>query len=191
MASEDRDKRKPNTGSTTTNDTALGGTIRRLSEQQVRRAVATHMQSPPPRVEQTRRGIHGRRVLPVIREGCETSIHSTSPRVMLFERPAYAHAASFAAPQDALPQVDVQMNTALTGPAQQHVGSNVGEPSTAISGKIVFYTGNWYAAFSVDGGVTFTYVDPYSLGSEGDAPGVEFCCDQVVQYIPQLDSFVW
>jgi len=82
-------------------------------------------------------------------------------------------------------------NTELTGPAQQDTASNVGEPSTAMNGQVVFYTGNWYAASSPDGGNTFQYLDPATVFKQFDPPGSQFCCDQVVNYIPQIDMFVW
>jgi hypothetical protein len=57
-----------------------------------------------------------------------------------------------------------------------------------MNGNVVFYTGNWYAALSSDGGNTFQYVDPFTAFP--DPPNMGFCCDQVVQYIPQIDTFV-
>ncbi|MCZ7394654.1 MAG: hypothetical protein ABOK23_01145 [Candidatus Methanoperedens sp.] len=62
--------------------------------------------------------------------------------------------------------------------------STVNEPSVANSGNYVFYTGNWYAARSVDGGSTFSYVNPFA-----DMP--TFCCDQDVIYEQSRDIFIW
>jgi hypothetical protein len=59
----------------------------------------------------------------------------------------------------------------------------------ATNGQVVFYTGNWYAAVSTDGGATFRFVDPFNAFP--DPPQMGFCCDQVVQYIPKIDTFVW
>jgi hypothetical protein len=42
----------------------------------------------------------------------------------------------------------VKMRTELTGPAENQLASNVDSPSVAVNGKVVFYTGNWYAARS-------------------------------------------
>jgi hypothetical protein len=81
-------------------------------------------------------------------------------------------------------------NTVLEGPGQQDVASNVDEPSVAINGDVVFYTGNWYVAMSSDGGQTFKYIDPANEFPNPD-PNTTFCCDQVVQYIPAIDTFVW
>jgi hypothetical protein len=54
---------------------------------------------------------------------------------------------------------------------------------------VVFQTGNWYAARSVDGGQTFQYLDPYTAFP--DPPNLGFCCDQVVNYVASIDMFVW
>jgi sugar lactone lactonase YvrE len=54
----------------------------------------------------------------------------------------------------------------------------------ANHGKIVFFTGNWYASRSIDGGSTWTYVNPFSVMSS-------FCCDQDVVYDPHFGVFVW
>jgi len=80
-------------------------------------------------------------------------------------------------------------NTELSSAADNNAASHVGEPSVANNGDIVFYTGNWYAAISSDGGATFQYVDPYN--SFANPSGMEFCCDQVTLYIPKIDTFVW
>ncbi|MFO0981387.1 MAG: sialidase family protein [Planctomycetota bacterium] len=62
--------------------------------------------------------------------------------------------------------------------------SNVGEPSHAAAGKYIFYTGNWYAARSTDGGTTWSYINPY-------ADMADFCCDQEVIYDASRDLFLW
>jgi hypothetical protein len=62
------------------------------------------------------------------------------------------------------------------------------EPSVASGGGVVFYTANYVAGFSHDGGDHFTQVSPYGLASNFN---LAFCCDQVVQYIPQIDRFAW
>jgi len=72
------------------------------------------------------------------------------------------------------------------GPAYSYVN----EPSVARKGNVVFYTGNWYAALSRDGGDTWAFIDPYkAFNPQTGEPG--FCCDQVVVYVPQIDMFVW
>lgn len=72
-------------------------------------------------------------------------------------------------------------------------GNTINEPSgaandTAIGGGVVFVTFNSSAAFSLDGGVHWTTLDPTTIFP--NAPKA-FCCDQVVQYIPAIDRFVW
>jgi hypothetical protein len=80
-------------------------------------------------------------------------------------------------------------NTELTQPGQQKLASSVGEPSMAVAGDVVMYTGNWYAARSIDAGQTFQYIDPFTTFP--DPPNQGFCCDQVVNYLPTIDTFVW
>lgn len=59
------------------------------------------------------------------------------------------------------------------------------EPSTDANGSNIFQTGNWYASRSLDGGATWSYLDPYSLFGSG------FCCDQVTQYDPGTGREFW
>src|SRR3954447_12090996 len=135
--------------------------------------------SAPPKFQKPKR-IHPRRNLPLTGEGVEREFHSTSTRALL-------------APLALNPADDVKivLNSELTEPGQEHTASNVGEPSCAMNGNVVFYTGNWYAAISTDGGKTFGFIDPASTQKSTDPAGCTFCCDQVVHYIPQLDTFVW
>ncbi len=139
----------------------------------------------PPKFEKPKR-IHARRVLPRVREGVERQFHSaTMPGVI--GRPL----AMVAPRRAATDELVLVTNAELTGPAQQDTASNVGEPSTAVSDQVVFFTGNWYAANSADGGNTFQFLDPATVFRQFDPPGSQFCCDQVVNYIPQIDMFVW
>ncbi len=62
--------------------------------------------------------------------------------------------------------------------------SAVAEPSLAQSGKFVFITGNWFVARSVDGGLTWSYIDP-------TADMKDFCCDQDVVYDRGRDLYLW
>jgi hypothetical protein len=61
------------------------------------------------------------------------------------------------------------------------------EDSQARAGDVVFYTFNWGAAYSTDGGDTFRLVDATSDLPAGE-PGL---CDQQVIYSPQIDRFIW
>lgn len=62
------------------------------------------------------------------------------------------------------------------------------EPTTAEGGNVVWYTGNDEVALSTDAGKTFTYFDPSTMLPN---KGLQFCCDQVVSYSPQVKLFVW
>jgi hypothetical protein len=63
------------------------------------------------------------------------------------------------------------------------------ETCVAAADNVVFYTGNWFAAYSTDGGDTFDAVSPYKMMEL--IPGQTFCCDQRTEYIPQIDTLVW
>jgi hypothetical protein len=69
-------------------------------------------------------------------------------------------------------------------------GANtIAEPSGASNGDgVIFATANSVAAFSMDGGSTFTQVNPTTVFP---ADTVGFCCDQIVQYVPSIDRFIW
>src|SRR5215469_13666163 len=62
------------------------------------------------------------------------------------------------------------------------------EPQAATNGPIVFYTANWFASFSTDGGASFTFVNP--LTQFGPLDG-GFCCDQTVIYDQTRDLMIW
>lgn len=143
-----------------------------------------HLKAPPKFIKPKR--IHARRVLPLVREGLERHFHSTSSRTILYQ-PRRLEAPAAAVADD----VVLIINTPLSEPASQQTASNVDEPSAAVNGKVVFFTGNWYAAMSSDGGNTFQYIDPASAFAASDPPNSHFCCDQVVNYIPAIDTFVW
>jgi hypothetical protein len=141
-----------------------------------------HTEAPPR--YQKRDRIHPRRILPRVKEGLERDFHS-STREVVFHPPLAASAAVRAATDE----LAVVTNTELTGPGQRQLASNVDEPSVAVNGQVVFFTGNWYAARSADGGQTFQYLDPFTAFP--DPPNLGYCCDQVAQYIPSIDTFVW
>jgi hypothetical protein len=62
------------------------------------------------------------------------------------------------------------------------------EPSVAENGNTVMTTGNFWMSLSENAGQSFTSVNPTTIFPE-DFGG--FCCDQVLQYVPRLDMFVW
>ena len=141
-----------------------------------------HLESPPKILAPKR--IHPRHLLPLVREGQERGVHSTT-RDLAFLRAL----SKMAAPSPA-DEIALAVDTELTGPTIQQTASNVGEPSVAMNGNVIFFTGNWYAAVSSDGGKTFQYIDP-ATSFPNPAPNSQFCCDQVVHYLSQIDTFVW
>ena len=66
--------------------------------------------------------------------------------------------------------------------------SNINEPHVGTAGPVVFMTSNWDAAFSTDGGQTFTFVNPYSEFGTIDGG---FCCDQTVIFDPSRNLMIW
>jgi hypothetical protein len=67
--------------------------------------------------------------------------------------------------------------------------STTAEPSGgATAGGVIFATANWLAAYSDNGGSSFTELDPTTI-FPNDAVG--YCCDQIVQYVPSINRFVW
>lgn len=62
------------------------------------------------------------------------------------------------------------------------------EPSGASGNGVIFVSTNWSVAFSTDGGSTFKILDPTTI-FPNDAVG--FCCDQIIQYAPSIDRFIW
>ena len=58
------------------------------------------------------------------------------------------------------------------------------ETSVANKDSLIFYTGNWFAARSVDGGLTWGYVNPLQTHKVT-------CRDQEVIYDPNRGIFVW
>lgn len=65
-------------------------------------------------------------------------------------------------------------------------GSTTAEPSGAVGGGVVFMTSNWYAAYSTGG--SFTQLNPTTIFP---ADAIGYCCDQIVQYVPSINRFVW
>jgi hypothetical protein len=63
------------------------------------------------------------------------------------------------------------------------------EPSVADAGRLVMYAFNWDAAYSKDGGRTWSELDPHSVFPAAASGG--FGCDQVVQYDPTTKVFIW
>ena len=77
-------------------------------------------------------------------------------------------------------------------PVKFTAGAN--EPSLARFRNVVFYTANQLgAAVSSDGGRTFTAVDSTADLGTSSSPKVDggFCCDQLVDYSPRVNRFIW
>lgn len=77
--------------------------------------------------------------------------------------------------------------TASESPTAQR--TSIHEPTAISVENAVFYTANWFAARSTDGGQNFTYVSPYTTFPA--APSGQFCCDQVTAYAPNQNMALW
>jgi hypothetical protein len=179
-------KKKTTPGKAASKKPAPSGRAKALRSPAPQPLQVRHLAQAPKFVKPKR--IHPRRVLPLIREGVEREFHSETAQALL-ESYQPMHMAVPAAP--VLGNLVMTVNTELTSPTQQETASNVGEPSVAANEQVVVYTGNWYAAVSSDGGTTFKYIDPATAFKASDPPNSSFCCDQIVHYIPQIDTFVW
>lgn len=83
-------------------------------------------------------------------------------------------------------------STVYSSNTESGVNGSPKEPSGAKAGNVVFATSNWNATISLDGGATFNDIDPtVYTGPSVPATDAGFCCDQVVQYLPSIDRFVW
>jgi hypothetical protein len=62
------------------------------------------------------------------------------------------------------------------------------ETSVGQAFKTIFYTGNYFAAYSGDDGQTYRSVSPFNLAQ---SVGHRFCCDQRAHYVPAANTMVW
>ena len=86
---------------------------------------------------------------------------------------------------------DVNNSVGITGAGQNCSGDPAAvcaEPSGASGNGVIFLSVNWRVAYSTDGGTTFKVLDPTTI-FPNDAIG--FCCDQIIQYAPSIDRFIW
>ena len=67
-----------------------------------------------------------------------------------------------------------------------------GELGGLLCRDLVVMTGNTFLAYSTDGGQTFPSAQIVRPGNVySDTPDGGFCCDQVMQYVPSIDRYVW
>jgi hypothetical protein len=125
--------------------------------------------------------VHARQLPPLLAEGPDRTLFPTTQPL------------SFAAlAESAADEIKVVLDSEIPAPTTANMAGNVGEPSVAVNGKVVLFTGNWYAGISTDGGKTFKMSNPFKdLSKPSDPANLVFCCDQVAHYIPKIDMFVW
>ena len=63
------------------------------------------------------------------------------------------------------------INGGVSGGTSPYRSNFTMEPSTGVGGRRIFQTGNWYAARSLDGGVTWGYLNPYTIFSDTTVTG--------------------
>ena len=85
--------------------------------------------------------------------------------------------------------VSIVQNRPLNDTETNNATSTVGEPSLAVRGQEILFTGNWFASFSKNGGQSFQYRNPDTTFPS--IPSRPFCCDQVALYVPSHDLMVW
>ena len=68
-------------------------------------------------------------------------------------------------------------------------GGEPKEPTVAIGHNVAWYTGNTSVGYSVDGGKTWSTVDPSTILPDPAKNGL--CCDQQVIYAPAQNIFIW
>jgi hypothetical protein len=67
--------------------------------------------------------------------------------------------------------------------------SSTNEPSLGVNGRVVFWTGNWYASISDDRGQSFSFLNP--ANNFGPDPNGGFCCDQIAYYERTRGAMFW
>ena len=142
-----------------------------------------------------KRRIHARRIVPRVAAGEVQPDANPTSRLSL-RRSAAAAPAEHARRRSPMPstrgdagELVFHRNVRLSDVATADTASHTCEPTVAVNGDVVFLAGNWFASASFDGGRTFRFVDPAK--SFPDPPGMSFCCDQVIQYVRKLDTWVW
>jgi len=70
--------------------------------------------------------------------------------------------------------------------------------NAAANANVVLFSYNSSVMLSLDNGNTFNTIDPTTIfpsGPVNDASGTNisggFCCDQIIQYVPSVDRFIW
>lgn len=130
----------------------------------------------------TRRG----RKLPDVARDVNPKFDSNSVPVTLMARSELE-----AITDSASRRIQIFRDTPLTAAADAVATAAVCEPSVAMNDRVVIHAGSTYAAISSDSGRTFSYLDPITVFKGQTPPALQCSSDQVVNYIPQKDTFVW
>jgi len=85
-------------------------------------------------------------------------------------------------------QVNLAQNIGLDAATTGGSTGLIHEPTAAAFNDELYYTGNWFAGHSSDGGTTWAHVDPYTALPSA-AGG--FCCDQVTLHERNRNLWLW
>ena len=91
---------------------------------------------------------------------------------------------------DGTSSVILHVNSTPSDSAPVNWRSEVAEPAVAASGDRVFYSANWFAATSANGGSDFSFVNP-GPGPFPAPTGETFCCDQTMAHDPGSNTIFW
>jgi hypothetical protein len=145
----------------------------------------------PPQLTKEQAALRAREFAEADRTGPTPELHM-APMTTPEERGPEAPEPSLWSPETIVPsQFKIYRDTALTAAELDGGYGNSSftmEPSTGISGKNEFQTGNWYATYSYNSNVakpTWNYLNPYTIFGSG------FCCDQVTVYDAEWDRQFW
>lgn len=117
------------------------------------------------------------------------SVQAPAPRSQPLEKPSVAPTMISAAPNS---PIQLRVNRALSDAETGDSTGTVLEPTIAQLRKVVLLTGNWFAAWSDDGGNKFKSIDPGKQFPGGGAKQEQdFCCDQVAFAIPKRNLLLW
>lgn len=114
-----------------------------------------------------------------------TPVAAEAPDIQSSDFPATSATVS---PAGGAPQAQSRITVLRNKVVDTGHASFSSEPYVAQKGPRVLEVWNWGAAFSLDGGRTFSFVSPEAsfLGTDK-----QFCCDQLAYYEPEQDLWIW
>src|SRR5688572_15913972 len=102
--------------------------------------------------------IHPRKIIPEVRKGAKVTDLTPTAAMSLEDTAEARRDSRGTAPMAITDTISLVKNIQLDDVATADTASHVCEPSGAVNGDVIFYTGNWFAAISLNGGSTFMYI---------------------------------